>query len=165
MTTRNHFRKVFKSDHLSVADLEDFIEQGSDMNFTISHVKQEFNKSVAGRKGDFNIAYFKETIKPLVLNATNSKALKQLTKSPFVEDWTDIQVNLWIDHTAGIGGNITGGVRINPLSQIRKKTLTKGTPAWDRAIEVLKKDGNLDKVKKHAIITNEIEKQLIKEAN
>ena len=39
--TKTHYRKIFKSDHLGVADLEEFLEQGSSLTFTISYVKQE----------------------------------------------------------------------------------------------------------------------------
>ena len=87
MSNKTHYRKVFKSDHLGVADLEDLIEAGSSLVFKIKLVKQEYGVKVAGRKGDHNIAYFNEPIKPLVLNATNSKTLKGLCGgSAFVED-------------------------------------------------------------------------------
>ena len=55
---KNHYRKVFKSDHLGVADLEDLIEQKKPLIFTIKQVKQEWGVSVAGKKGNHNIAYF-----------------------------------------------------------------------------------------------------------
>ncbi len=38
---KTHYRKVFKSDHLGVADLEEYIEEGKSLNFTIKEVKQE----------------------------------------------------------------------------------------------------------------------------
>ena len=97
MENKTHYRKVFKSDHLGVPDLEDLVEQGQKLIFTIREVKQEVNVSVAGRKGNHNIAYFKEQIKPLVLNATNAKIVKKFTK---VEEYTRIHFlfkcwNLW----------------------------------------------------------------------
>ena len=68
---KSHYRNVFKSDHLSSYDLEDFTEQGRPLEFTIKNVVQELGTKVAGKKIDANIAYFVEPIKPLVLNATN----------------------------------------------------------------------------------------------
>ena len=94
---KTHYRKVFKSDHLGVADLEDLLEQGSDLIFTIAYVKQEYGIRVAGRKGDHNIAYFREDIKPMVVNATNSTTLKNKAQSIFVEDWKDMTVRLYIE--------------------------------------------------------------------
>ena len=61
---KNHYRKVFKSDHLSSYDLEDFIEEGRPLDFTIKHVIQEIGTRVAGKKIDANIGYFVEPIKP-----------------------------------------------------------------------------------------------------
>jgi len=154
---KTHFRKIFKSDHLGVADLEDFTEGGKTLTFTISHVNQEIGARVAGRKGNFNIAYFKEPIKPLVLNATNSKVMKNLTGSVFVEDWNNVPVLLYIDRMASFGGEITGGVRINPNPQPVKKDLEKGTKLFDNAVVAFKRDGNLDSVTSRVNITKEVE--------
>ena len=76
MTDKTHYRKVFKSDHLGQADIEDYQENGSNLIFTIKHVKQEIGVAVAGRKGNHNIAYCNEPIKPIVLNATNSVVVR-----------------------------------------------------------------------------------------
>ena len=37
---KHHYRNVFKSDHLGSADLEDLIENGVPLIFTITHVKK-----------------------------------------------------------------------------------------------------------------------------
>ncbi len=162
---KTHFRKIFKSDHLGVADLEDFQESGSELIFTISHVKQEIGARVAGRKGDFNIAYFSEKIKPLVLNATNSKVMKGKTGSVFVEDWNNIKVQLYIDKGASFGGEVTGGVRINPNPVPVRQSLEAETPNWTNAIAAYKRDGNLDAVKKRIDISPANEKLIIEQAN
>jgi len=47
---KHHYRNVYKSDHLGIADLEEMIEQGKPLIFTIREVKQELGKSVAGKK-------------------------------------------------------------------------------------------------------------------
>ena len=96
MENKTHYRKVFKSDHLGVADLEDLIEAKKSLVFTIKQVKQEFNTQVAGKKINANIAYFNEKIKPLVLNSTNSKIVKAFNNnSPFVEDWKNTLSKAW----------------------------------------------------------------------
>lgn len=120
MSSKNHYRKVFKSDHLGSADLEDMIEAKTPLIFTIKEVKQQYGVSVAGKKGDFNIAYFEEKIKPFVLNATNSKIVKSFAgNSPFVEDWKNITVELYIDETVKMKGEVVGGVRIRPVQPVR----------------------------------------------
>jgi len=122
--SKTHYRKVFKSDHLGIADLEDFLEEKRALTFTIKEVKQEIGVSVAGRKGNHNIAYFNEPIKPLVLNATNSKVVKSFAKgSPFVEDWENIPVELYIDYNVKMKGETVGGVRVK---KVAPTPLTKG---------------------------------------
>jgi hypothetical protein len=165
--SKTHYRKVFKSDHLGVADLEDLAEAGSNLVFTISHVRQEFGAKVAGKKGDFNIAYFKEKIKPLVLNATNSKVLKERTGSAFVEDWGGIIIQLYIDPSAKFGTETVGGVRINPhyKGQSKKELAPENTTAWNNAIQAYKRDGNLEKVEARMSISDENKLLLIEAAN
>lgn len=120
-TTKHHYRNVYKSDHLGVADLEEMLEQGKSLIVTIKEVKQEFGKSVAGKKGDFNIAYFHEQIKPWVLNAGNAKIIKSFAKNdPFVENWKDITIELYIDDSVKMKGETVGGVRVRPVQPTQK---------------------------------------------
>jgi len=164
--SKTHYRKVFKSDHLGVADLEDLLEGGSNLVFTIKEVRQEFGVKVAGRKGDHNIAYFNERIKPLVLNATNSKTMKALCGgSAFVEDWSGIAVQLYIDPSVKFQGN-EGGVRVHPNAPkaMRELTPEMGT-AWNNAISAYKRDGSLNKVLERMSISNENQKLIMEQAN
>jgi len=151
MEHKTHYRKVFKSDHLGVADLEEFIEDGKQLNFTIKLVKQEYEVVVAGRKGNYNIAYFEENIKPLVLNSINSKRVKGFNKnSPFVEDWGNTRVTLYIDNNVKLMGDVVGGVRISPTQpqpQKQKPVLEpKLKEIWERAIKYLSDGGDMNKV-------------------
>lgn len=124
-TKKHHYRNVFKSDHLGSADLEDLIENGSKLIFTIKEAKQEIGVKVAGKKMDANVIYFKEPIKPMVVNATNGKIIKQFANSAFVEDWKDIIVELYIDENVkSVTGGTTQGVRIRPVQpKVNKKPL------------------------------------------
>ena len=97
--SKTHYRNVFKSDHLSSYDLEDFIEQGRPLEFTIKHVEQKLKTKVAGRSVDANIAFFVEPVKPMVLNAGNSKIIAKMAGSNFGQDWKNIPVELYIQKT------------------------------------------------------------------
>ena len=165
--SKTHYRKVFKSDHLGVADLEDFMEQGIDLIFTIDHVCQEYGTKVAGRKIDGNFAYFKENIKPLVLNAGNSKIMRMITNSMFVEDWKDIPVQLYIDPNAKLKGEIVGGVRLmNRVIKTAKPALTKSNrKMWENAKKAFVRDGNFEKVLQRVTISQENMDLIESEAN
>ncbi len=155
MSGLTHYRKVFKSDHLSTADLEEFQESGSNLMFTIAHVRQERGAKVAGRKIDANIAYFSENIKPLVLNATNSKTLSKLSGSCFVENWQGIPVQLFIEHTAMLKGEVVGGVRISKTKIKPRELIKRDSPKWKNAITAYKRDGDFNKVLARADMKNE----------
>lgn len=139
--TKTHYRKVFKSDHLGVADLEEMIEEGKSLKFTIAQVKQEYDVKVAGKKGDFNIAYFKEGIKPLVLNSYNSKVVKSFANNdPYVESWKNIEVELYVDNSVKFGKETVGGVRIKykaavTLAEVQKMYKDKSSSIPESEVE------------------------------
>ncbi len=166
-THKTHYRKVFKSDHLGVADLEEYIEKGIRLVFEIAQVKQEYNVLVAGRKGNFNIAYFKQTIKdekikPLVLNATNSKIVKKFTGSEFVEDWNNVLIELYIDTNVKMKGEVVGGVRIRPTQPKKSKPiLNEQNPRWEEAKKSVKSGAvTIEGIRKYYDITDEDFKKL-----
>ena len=158
---KTHYRKVFKSDHLGCADLEDFIENGSDMIFTIKEVRQQQGARVAGKKIDANIAYFEnkngKPIKPMVLNSTNCGTMKNLTGSTFVEDWKGVTVLLFIDKNVKLMSQIVGGIRISPKKlNAPKAMLTRANVAvWNNVIVAFKKYGNFNKVLEKWTMTQE----------
>ena len=162
---KTHYRKVFKSDHLGIADLEDLIEEGKRLVFTVREVKQEYGTLVAGKKIDANIAYFKEPIKPMVLNATNSKIMKSFNNgSPFVEDWKNTVIELYIDPNVKMKGDTVGGVRIKPKQPtVLKPILIPTMQEWTKAVEWLKKDGTIEGIKKRYTLS-ETNEQLLKDA-
>lgn len=111
-----NYRNVYKSDHLGVIDLEELTETNTPLIFTIKQVKQEKGVLVAGNKGDFNIAYFNEPIKPWVLNATNAATIRRLGNfGTDVDTWKDLTIELYIDPNVKMKGQVVGGVRIKPM--------------------------------------------------
>jgi hypothetical protein len=158
-TTKHHYRKVFKSDHLGVADLEDLIEEGKVLVFTIKEVKQEMNVMVAGKKGNFNIAYFNEQIKPLVLNAGNSKIIKSFCfNSPFVEDWKNVPIELTIDQNVKFGKDVVSGVRIRPT---QPKVKVKSIFVDANFKSAHEKGATIEMIKKVYEITPEMESKYL----
>lgn len=127
-----NYRKVYKSDHLGVVDLEEMVEQGKPLIFTIKHVKQEIGVVVAGNKGNHNIAYFVEPIKPWVLNAGNAAIVRSFSesRSTDTDNWNNIPVELYIDSNVKMKGQIVGGVRIKP---IQPKLIPKTKPVFTEA--------------------------------
>ena len=146
--SKTHYRKVYKSDHLGQADLEEYMEEGRQLVFTIREVKQQQNVMVAGRKGNHNIAYFADNgVKPWVVNAGNAKVLKGFANSAFVEDWGGLVIQLYIDPSVRMKGETVGGVRVMPQQpKTVKPDLMPNTTQWNNAVTAYKRDGNLHKV-------------------
>lgn len=158
MATDN-YRNVYKSDHLGAVDLEEFIEAGRPLIFTIKEVKQQMGAKVAGKKGDFNIAYFVENIKPWVLNSGNAKIIryfagKDATNS--VSTWKNIPVELYVDYNVKFGSDTVSGVRVKPIQPSLKP---KEKPVFTEAnFEKAKAAGaTIEKIKAVYQITPEVE--------
>ena len=164
MTEKTHFKKAFKSPYLSSADIVEGV------NLTIAHVKLEADKTKK-TKDLFNTAYFVEReirtgeqLKPMILNVTNSKMLKKITGSPFIDDWLNVPVYIYVENNVKFGRDTTEGLRISP-SRATKKELLPNTKAWENAKAAFKRDGNLDKVLQRMIISLENQELLINECN
>lgn len=166
METKTHYRKAFKSDHLGVADLEDFIEEKRSLIFTIDHVKQylltndkDSGVVVAGKRISANIAFFKENIKPLVLNATNSDTMKLITGKTFVEEWNNTKIELFILKKVQLKGRTVDGVRIKKVDEALP-ILTENHPKFNAIKEALKNGNTIEQVRTKYQVSNELEKLL-----
>lgn len=155
----HHFRAVFDSPYLSSADIFE------PATLTIARATQELDKTKK-TKDTFNTVYFQEKeirpgekLKPMILNATNSKMLFKLTGSPFIEDWAGRRIVVYVETGIKFGRDTVDGLRIRPATE--RKTLTPDqTQAWDNAKAAFKRDGNLDKVLARVDISDEHQEQL-----
>ena len=170
MTTqqeKTHFKKAFNSPYLSSADIV------GQMNFTISHVT--YAKDATKKTKDmFNTCHFAEKeirkgekLKPMILNVTNCKTLKTLTGSPFIEDWANVPITIFVDSNVKNRGKTVEGLRISPIAPvIEKPWLTKESDpqGWNYAIQSVKSTGNINQVLEHVNLTQENADLIMKEA-
>lgn len=155
--SKTNYRTVYKSDHLGVIDLEEIVERGDKLIFTIKEVKQEFKTKVAGNTIDANICYFKEAIKPLVLNSTNAKTLKNLSGSAFIENWANMIIEVYIDANVKMKGEVVGGVRIKAIKyQAQLPVFTEAN--FEKAKNA---NATIEIIKARYSITPEIEQQYL----
>lgn len=164
---KTHYRKAFNSPYLSSADIV------GPTILTVSHVRLEADKTKK-TKDLFNTAYFSEKelrkgepLKPMILNAHNSRVMKDLTGSHFIDDWQGVQVTIYVDSNVRFGRDTVEGLRISPQAPVaQKKHLTPSNKnAWDRALVAYKRDGNLDAVLAHMDISEENKALIIEQAN
>lgn len=160
---KTHYRRVFNSPYLSSADIAE------PTILTIHRVVQEIDKTKK-TKDMFNTAYFVEKelrqgeiLKPLILNATNSRTMALLTNSKYIEDWSNTPVTIYVDPSIRFGRDTVEGLRIAvEKPRMQKPELMPDTPAWNNAIAAYKRDGNFDAVEKRMLVSDE-SKDLIEE--
>jgi hypothetical protein len=167
MSTENktHYRKAFNSPYLSSADIV------GATNLTISHVVLSGDQTKK-TKDQFNTAHFVEKhlrpgedLKPMILNAHNSKIVKELTGSHFLEDWKNVSVTIYVDSKVRFGRDTVEGLRISPQPPaIRKPVITPNNRnLWVNATSAYKRDGNFNAVLERADISQENMELIIKE--
>ncbi|MCP4493291.1 MAG: hypothetical protein GY820_39205 [Gammaproteobacteria bacterium] len=165
MEDKTHYRKAFNSPYLSSADIVE------PTIFTIKNVLLTKDKSKR-TKDMFNTAFFVEKeirqgeeLKPMILNACNSRTMKALTGSPYIDDWNDVPVTVYVDKNVSFGRDTVEGLRISTEPpRLQKPDLLPDTTPWKNAIVAYKRDGNLDAVKKRMSISPENEALLVSEA-
>ncbi len=164
MTEKTHYRKAFDSPYLSSADIVEPVV------LTIAHVALEPDRTKK-TKDLFNTAHFAERelggmkLKPMILNATNSKMLKTITESPFIEDWQNVKVTVFVDANVKFGKEVMEGLRLRP-AKITKMILTPDNEKfWANAKAAYLRDGNLDAVLQRVDISPEHQTLLIEQAS
>lgn len=162
MTDKTHYRKAFDSPYLSSADIVE------PTVLTVRCVKLEADRTKK-TKDHFNTAYFVEqeirpgeTLKPMILNASNSKTMRGLTNSAFIDDWNNVPVTIYVDHNVRFGKETVEGLRISPhRPEVARKTLTpEMKKMWDAAKAAYKRDGNLNAILEKVAMSDQHQEQL-----
>ncbi len=161
---KTHYRKAFNSPYLSSADIVEPVI------LTVKNVSLEDDKTKK-TKDLFNTVYFAESeirqgekLKPMILNATNSRTMKNLTGSAFIDDWAGTQITVYVDHNVRMMGETVEGLRISPEKPIVRHEIQQSTKQWENAVEAYKRDGNLNAVRKRVDVSEESERLIIQQA-
>jgi len=99
---KTHWKKEFNYDYMGSYSLPD----GKDVILTIKETRKEKVTGPAGKKEDCFVCYFVESDKPMILNRTNCKTIEKIYKSPFIEDWPGLRVQLGIDTVSAFGESV-----------------------------------------------------------
>lgn len=160
---KTHYRKAFDSPYLSSADLVEATQ------LTISRVALEPDHTKK-TKDMFNTAYFAEKelrqgekLKPMILNAHNSKIMANLTESKFIDDWINVPVTIYVDTNVRFGKETVEGLRISPMKPTKKQLTPDNVTQWNQAKQAFKRDGNLLAVLKRVDISESDQAKLIEE--
>ncbi len=120
---KTHWKKLTNPDYLGAYALE----PGEDLVATIKTVRREIVTGAEGRKEECSVIYFCEKVKPLILNATNSKTIQRIYGTPYIEDWEGKQIQLFVEHNIKFGRDLVDGLRIRPFIPKEIKADAGGT--------------------------------------
>lgn len=162
--SKTHYRKAFDSPYLSSADIVE------PTILTVKQVRLEPDKTKK-TKDLFNTAHFVEKeirpgekLKPMILNATNSKTMKGLTGSAWIDDWADVKVTVYVDPSVRFGKDTVEGLRISPHVPERRTLTPEQTRAWKNAVAAFRRDGDLRQVLAKVDVSAEHQAQIMQEA-
>lgn len=165
MTEKTHYRKAFDSPYLSSADIVE------PTVLTVARVSLDSDRTKK-TKDKFNTAYFVEReiragepLKPMILNATNSKTMKALTGSAFIDDWRDVRITVYVDPSVRFGKETVEGLRISPHAPETRHLTPDNTKAWNNAKNAYKRDGNLKAVLSKVSMSQAHQEQLMAEVD
>jgi len=160
---KTHYRKAFDSPYLSSADIVE------PTMLTVAYVRLEPDHTKK-TKDLFNTAHFVEKelrpgekLKPMILNATNSKTMKNLTGTPFIEEWANVRVTVYVDPNVRFGKESVEGLRLSSKAAARNVLTPDKTALWENAKAAYRRDGNLDKVLARVDISEEHQRQIKEE--
>lgn len=107
---RGDYRKFMDKNYLGSWDVPD----GEDLILTIDKCARDDVKNERGSEKKLTL-HFVEDYKPMILNATNSKAISEAVGSTKVEDWAGKRVAIFTQKVTAFGGT-TDALRIRPFA-------------------------------------------------
>ena len=105
-----HWKKLQNPDYLGAYALE----PNQEIVLTIKVVKREMITGTDGKKEECTIVYFAENVKPMILNATNSKIIQKIYDTPYIEQWAGKKVQIYATKVKAFG-EMTEALRIRPF--------------------------------------------------
>ena len=161
---KTHWKKLDNPNYLGAYSLMD--GETKDITVTISKVVTEEVKNERGSE-TCRVAYFKESeingikIKPMILNATNSKAIGKIYDTPYIEDWQNKQVTIYVAKVRAFGDEIEC-LRIKREKPFKKlpELLPTDEKNWLKVIAAMQQGFTIDQIKTKLSISTENETKL-----
>ena len=110
------YRKFMDKNYLGSWDVPD----GEDLVLTVDKAARDDVKNERGSEKKLTL-HFVEDYKPMILNATNSKAISEAVGSTKVEDWSGKRVAIYTTKVTAFGGT-TDALRIRNYPPRETKT-------------------------------------------
>lgn len=136
-----HWRTFHETEFLGAFDLT---EQGVETkDLTIVSATSKTVKDDKGRDETVLSCVFQGEKKPMILNATNCKAIEKVAKTPHINKWGGVRITLYILKGIRAFGKVVDGLRIKDVAPRPSVTETD----LDKDIAELRKATNVEELK------------------
>lgn len=113
--TKTPWKKIVSDpDYLGEADFN----EGEEKIVTIDHVASAVKIKTADGTKEKSVVFFREKVKPMILNVVRAKAITKVAGSKFVEDWSGVMIQLYIDDNVQAFGDVVSAVRVRPRKPV-----------------------------------------------
>lgn len=136
---RTHWRKFHETDFLGAHDLQGIGK--SEIILQIKSAQGAVVKDQNGSSSNCLTIHFEGGSKPMIVNATNAKALEKVAGSAFIEDWAGCYVTIYIKKGVKAFGAVVDALRIKD----RAPRISK--PDFTQDIKNLQGCLNMDQLK------------------
>ena len=158
---KTHFKKMQNPNYIGSWDLYDNNGNMKPLTVTVDKVAKETVHDGRGGSEECPVMYFKENYKPMVMNATNLKAVAKITGSNFIEEWNGFKIKIEVKKVKAFG-EIHEALRITEKGVMLPELTPKHTK-WASAKKSLQaKTITLEQLRKHFSINSENEQLLCK---
>jgi hypothetical protein len=130
MSNLTHWKKLTNPEYIGAYSLQ----PGEERVVQILSVGRKMVKGTDGKETECTVANLKGE-KPFILNKTNCKTLTKVAGSPFIENWVNLKITIYVDAVKAFG-DVVDALRIRSIKP-QLPSLSPSSPKWDGAIEAL----------------------------
>lgn len=160
---KTHWKKQDDPNYLGAYSLMDGTTK--ELTATIEKIVIEDVKNERGTE-KCRVMYLKGQ-KPMILNTTNSKAIEKALGTPYIEDWANKSIIIYVARIKAFGDEIDA-LRIKP-SAPKQQTLPElkktDTENFNKIVVAIKNGYDIAAIRTKWSITKEVETLLFQKAN
>ena len=131
-TSKTHWKKLHNPNYLGSYSLD----EGKDLILTIKTVVKEVVKTEREDQ-ECTVIHFVENAKPMIVNVTNAKQIERIYKTPYIEEWSGMKIQLYSAKIRAFGEDIEA-LRIRPsVPKVTKTPFTPSHAKWNNAKKAL----------------------------
>lgn len=162
---KTHWKKLTHPDYIGAYELMDGSDKAKEIVVIINEVKREVITGADGKKEECTVAHLRGQ-KPMILNATNQKAITKAMGSPYIQDWFGRPITLYVAKVKAFGETVDALRVRDKAPVVTLPELSPSHPKWNDAKKaVAAGNTNVDAIREKYLLTVENEKLLCSESD